>query len=157
MEAIVQQVLGQHEALIRARKVEVEVSRPLPPVLGHPLYVQEVLSNLVNNSLKYLGEENPAPTLSISAQALGDYVRYSVRDNGIGIAQEDIDKLFRMFKRLTSQQTAKIQGHGLGLSIVERFVKKMGGTVGVQSRVGEGSEFFITLPSTQPSIPPRKE
>jgi signal transduction histidine kinase len=69
-----------------------------------------------------------------------------VRDNGPGLTPEDQAKLFTPFTRVSE---AQIEGHGLGLSIVQRIVEKLGGTVGVESAPGQGSTFFFTLPASR--------
>ncbi len=72
-------------------------------------------------------------------------VRFEVRDNGPGITPEDQTRLFTTFTRLDIE---KADGHGLGLSIVQRIVNRLGGEVGVESTLGEGSTFYFTLPKT---------
>jgi signal transduction histidine kinase len=71
-------------------------------------------------------------------------VRFWVRDNGFGLTPEEQERLFTPFERL---HQVRAEGHGLGLSIVQRIVEKLGGQVGVESTVGQGSVFFFTLPS----------
>jgi signal transduction histidine kinase len=70
-------------------------------------------------------------------------IRFWVRDNGSGLSVEGQKRLFTPFTRL---EQVRVKGHGLGLSIVQRIVEKMGGEVGVESQVGRGSKFFFTLP-----------
>jgi two-component system sensor histidine kinase/response regulator len=75
-----------------------------------------------------------------------DMVRYWVRDHGPGLTPEDQSLLFTPFTRLDQ---ARLTGHGLGLSIVRRIVEKLGGQVGLKSRMGEGSTFYFTLPAVR--------
>jgi two-component system sensor histidine kinase/response regulator len=81
--------------------------------------------------------------LGATAQPDGDMVRFWVSDDGPGLTPEDQARLFTPFTRLDQVQT---KGHGLGLSIVQRIVERLGGQVGVESEVGRGSMFFFTLP-----------
>jgi signal transduction histidine kinase len=119
--------------------------------------VEEVWANYISNAIKYggrpprveLGADQlpPSPSVSTNPDAPSDgagQVRFWVRDNGDGLTEEEQAQLFVKFSRLDLRQRA--EGHGLGLSIVQRIVKKLDGTVGVESRVGAGSTFYFTLP-----------
>ena len=99
----------------------------------------------MSNALKY-GGQPPRVELGATEQEDGT-VRFWVRDNGHGLTPEEQARLFTPFTRL-DQVSAK--GHGLGLSIVRRIVEKMGGQVGVESQVGQGSTFVFTLPMAPP-------
>lgn len=123
-----------------------QVSAPdeWPPALGYAPWVEEVWANYISNAIKYGGEP---PIIELGATPEDDgMVRFWVRDNGAGIAPEDRTKLFNQFTRLDE---ARAEGHGLGLSIVQRIVEKLGGEVGVESQMGEGSVFSFTLPASQ--------
>jgi signal transduction histidine kinase len=102
--------------------------------------------NYLNNDAKYGGrsEENVPPQILVGCDAPANgIVRCWVQDNGPGIPSEQQTQLFTQFTRL--HQT-KVEGHGLGLSIVQRIVTRLGGQVGVESQVGQGSLFYFTLP-----------
>jgi signal transduction histidine kinase/DNA-binding response OmpR family regulator len=103
----------------------------------------EVLDNLLSNAVKYspLGGE-----VSVEVESNGETATVRVRDRGIGVAPEDVKRLFRPFSRLRSRQTAEIQGSGLGLYICERVLRAHGGRLWVESRPGEGSCFAFSLP-----------
>jgi signal transduction histidine kinase len=114
-----------------------------PAALGHAPWVEQVWINYLSNGIKYGGKP---PRLQLGATISGDgLVRFWVRDNGPGLPLEKQADLFTEFTRLNQIETT---GHGLGLSIVRRIVKKLGGQVGVESEgaPGQGSTFFFTLP-----------
>lgn len=112
-----------------------------PLAKGYAPWVEEMWVNYLSNGLKYGGSE-PHLTLGATAQA-NDQIQYWVQDQGPGIHPEDHKKLFKPFSRLDATDR---EGHGLGLSIVRRIAEKLGGRVGVESTLGEGSRFYFTLP-----------
>lgn len=146
MNAPVQAALLRFADLIDTDKVSVSVA-DLPTALGHEPWVEEIFANLIGNALKYMGDDNPEPSIWIRGTRIDDNSnRYEVQDNGIGIPAEGQTHLFEMFTRLRDNR-AQRDGLGLGLSIVQRMVHKMNGTVGVQSEYGQGSTFWFTLPA----------
>jgi signal transduction histidine kinase len=113
-----------------------------PPAMGHQPWVEEVWVNYLSNAIKYGGS---SPRVEVGGELTDDgMVRFWIRDFGPGIDPADQLRLFIPFSQL---QQANTKGHGLGLSIVQRIVKRLGGTVGVESEVGEGSLFWFTLPA----------
>jgi two-component system sensor histidine kinase/response regulator len=106
--------------------------------------VEEIWTNYLSNAIKY-GGQPPCVELGATEQS-DDFVRFWVRDNGNGLTGEEQARLFAPFTRL---YPAQVKGYGLGLSIVQRIVDKLGGQVGVESRLGQGSTFSFTLPSVQ--------
>lgn len=140
------QVMLRLQQLIERHHITLEIVDPLPPVLGHAPWLEEVFANLLSNAIKYIGDENPAPKIIIRAKLLPDNrIRYEVEDNGVGIREADQAKLFQMFSRV--EGTAKKEGTGLGLSIVQRIITKLKGELGVTSELGKGSTFWFILPS----------
>ncbi|MCI0395441.1 MAG: GAF domain-containing protein [Chloroflexi bacterium] len=112
-----------------------------PVALGYAPWVEEVWVNYLSNALKYGGSP---PRIEIGVTPQGDQMlRFWVRDNGPGIPAEEQERLFVPFTRLSQVRT---EGHGLGLSIVQRIVTRLGGEVGVESVPGQGSTFYFTLP-----------
>lgn len=149
-----------NEVLLRllymTRETQAEIVQPAswPSALGYGPWVEEVWANYISNGLKYGGQP---PRLELGGDVLpGGMVRFWVRDHGAGIAIEDQARLFTPFTQLDQ---VRAKGHGLGLSIVQRIVEKLGGRVGVESAPGQGSTFIFTLPAAAPdaqagAVPP---
>jgi PAS domain S-box-containing protein len=116
-----------------------------PVALGHGPWVEEVWTNYLGNALKYGSKPFAAPCIELGAAVQPDnMVRYWVRDHGPGLTPEAQARLFTPFTRLDQ---VRMKGYGLGLSIVRRIVEKLGGQVGLESQVGEGSTFYFALPA----------
>jgi signal transduction histidine kinase len=124
-------------------RLEVEIPEGLPPVLGDPVRMQQVLHNLLSNGLKF----TPAGGLvRLTAAADDGFVRIDVRDTGIGIRRADFPRLFHDFERLEHGQSQQADGTGLGLSLTRHLVELQGGRIAVDSEVGVGSTFSVWLP-----------
>jgi PAS domain S-box-containing protein len=142
MEHIVTKAKRRLRYMKQDRQAEIVVPESWPVALGYGLWVEEVWVNYLSNGIKYGGSP---PRLELGATAQSDgMVRFWIRDNGPGLEPEDQDRLFTPFTRLNQ---VRAEGHGLGLSIVQRIVDKLGGQVGVESQVGQGSTFIFTLPT----------
>ncbi|MCR4897563.1 MAG: response regulator [Lachnospiraceae bacterium] len=115
-------------------------------VEGDKLRVRQVITNVINNAIKYTN--TGTVSLDVAGVVKGDEVRYdiSVTDTGIGIKPESLPHLFDAFTRVDDSETHYIEGTGLGLTIVKRLLKLMGGDVEVESTYGKGSVFTIHLP-----------
>lgn len=113
-------------------------------VMGDPMRLRQVLLNLVGNAVKFTHEG----TIHVTAERLGggDDVEISVTDTGIGIAPEDLDRVFNDFVTLDTTYGRETAGTGLGLGIAQRMVLAMSGDIGVESEPGDGSLFWIRLP-----------
>jgi PAS domain S-box-containing protein len=146
MEAVVAEALQRLEPLIADAQACVTVldGEAWPAVLGHDRWLEQVWVNYVSNAVKY-GGHSPRVELGAAAEP-GGMARFWVRDYGPGIAPNEQAQLFVPFSRLDG---GPVGGHGLGLSIVQRIVEKLGGRVGLESAglPGEGATFFFTLPA----------
>ena len=116
-------------------------SDPLPTVVADEIMVEQVFRNLIGNSVKYRGKA--APKIHISAVRAGERWLFSVRDNGIGIARADAERVFDVFGRLDGDG---IPGTGLGLALCRKVVERHGGRIWVESETGKGASFRFTIP-----------
>ena len=132
--------LCQNEQTIRDKNALVEVTSPLPTVRAHEATLGQVLANLLSNALKFVAP-GAVPRLRFWAEERPEIVRLWIEDNGIGIAADHRDRVFRVFERLNP----RYPGTGIGLSIVRKGVERMGGRVGLESTLGQGSRFWIEL------------
>ena len=142
------EALALLEGDIRAKNAIVTASDPLPEVIGQAATVVLLINNLVSNALKFV-PSGVQPQVRIWAERNGSCVRLSVRDNGIGIAPRDQEKIFGAFQRLHGRQA--YPGTGLGLAIVRKGAERMGGRAGVESEPGTGSRFWVEFKAAEPS------
>ena len=143
LASVIEVVLEEMAAELAECGAKVEVAGPMPRVLGQSALLGQVVSNLLANAAKFVAP-GVEPRIRISAETLDGWVRLRVEDNGIGIPSEHFGRVFRIFERLHPQDA--YPGTGVGLAIVQRAIDRMSGRVGVESRVGEGSRFWIELP-----------
>ena len=141
MSSVISETCSRLDNFIKEYQAEIHLPESWPRVMGYQPWVEEIWANYLSNAIKY-GGTTPAVTLGGEIQDKTT-ARFWIRDYGEGIAPADQQRLFIPFTKL---QQANTQGHGLGLSIVERIAKKLGGDVGVESEPGKGSLFWFTLP-----------
>jgi two-component system sensor histidine kinase/response regulator len=135
---------------VRAHEKEIEFLVSTPPdvpmaLVGDPMRLGQVLINLCNNAVKFT--EKGEVVVSTRVMEKGDekvFLRFSIRDTGVGLTEEQKGKLFQAFTQADSSTTRKYGGTGLGLTIAKRLVNMMGGEIWVESEPGKGSEFFFT-------------
>jgi signal transduction histidine kinase len=145
MAAIIAEVRSRLAFMIEEYQAEIIVpeAETWPTALGYDPWVEEVWTNYLSNALKYGGRP---PRVELGATAGPDgMARFWIKDNGGGLTRAEQARLFVPFTRFSQ---ALVEGHGLGLSIVQRIIEKLGGTVGVESEgaPGRGSIFYFTLP-----------
>ena len=125
---------------------KVTVDESLPHICGHELTLGMIFQNLINNAVKFcpLGA---VPEVSITGKSIAGGVEIVVKDNGIGIAEADKDRIFEIFQRL--HRTDTYEGTGIGLAIVNKGVNLHNGSIRIESTPGAGTEFHLTFPSNQ--------
>ncbi len=143
MSVLVNQIVNKRLVDMRDEfKADIQFPDTWPVALGYMPWIEEVWVNYLTNALKY-GGQPPQLELGANIQADG-MIRFWVRDNGPGLTEEAQSQLFTPFTRLHRERA---DGHGLGLSIVQQVIEKLGGKAGVDSIVGQGSLFYFTLPA----------
>ena len=130
---------------IAERCASVVVEEGLPAVEADRTLLERALENLLSNAIKFVAEDRE-PAVRVSARRQEAHLRLEIADNGIGIAPADVPRAFRAFERL---HPARFPGTGVGLSIVQKAVERMGGEVGVVSEPGSGSTFYVLLRAAQ--------
>jgi signal transduction histidine kinase len=118
------------------------VIEDLPPLESDRLALEQIFSNLIDNAVKYLREGVPG-RIRVSARRAGSFIVYLVEDNGRGISPDDFKRIFELFRRSGVQDR---QGEGIGLANVKALVRRLGGIVTVESELGAGTVFKVTLP-----------
>ena len=127
---------------------ELLVSFPgdFPPVMGDPEKIDEVLTNLIENAMKFSPQGG---TVTVEGAVVGEEVQVSVGDQGVGISGAEQERIFERFYRVAESGTGTVPGTGLGLHICRILIQAHGGRIWVESQPGEGSRFTFTLPVAQ--------
>jgi signal transduction histidine kinase len=131
--------------------LELEIADGVPTVLADELKLKQVALNLLTNAVKFTADGG---AIAMSAQFVGDEVRVTVRDTGIGIPEQDQDRIFEAFQRGDRRSHTSTEGTGLGLTLSKRIVELHGGRVWLTSRVGAGSTFGFAIPADRLSRSP---
>jgi signal transduction histidine kinase len=130
------------EARIEESGAEIETGE-LPTVTGDAGQLTQVFVNLIGNAIRFRG--NRAPRIRVSAERIDGHWQIAIRDNGIGIAADDLDRIFEIFNRLHPERG----GTGIGLALCKRIVERHGGQIWAESEVGVGSTFYVSLPVSE--------
>ena len=168
LNALVAELGEVFENDLRSRRITLVVDTPLPVVEGERARLRQVFQNLIDNAVKYMGEGAPAGDatgdaaggarvreIHVGCTVRADEAEFYVRDTGIGIEQEDLDKVFRVFRRGKNPAVQGVPGKGVGLASVKSIVETYSGTIWVESRLGRGSTFRFTINGKYVSAPPR--
>lgn len=167
LDTVVTEILSLREREIQERKAQIEVKSPLGAVTAHLPTIQQILSNLIDNGLKFVGKDRSAQLQVWTEEVANNHdaaakpenggappakvqrlLRIWVEDNGIGIEKEFHEKIFGLFERLHPSHA--FPGTGLGLAIVRKGVERMGGRVGLESQPEQGSRFWVELAMAEP-------
>ena len=148
---LLQQLVDTYPEFHEAR-THISLSGPFPLVLGNSALLTQCFSNLLGNALKFI-EPKRTPRVRLSAEDLGERVRIWIEDNGIGIPEDCVDRIFEMFHRLNPE----FEGTGIGLALVKKAAHRMRGSVGVVSHLGHGSRFWIELDKAEQERPEQVE
>lgn len=146
--SLIHDISNMIKAKANAKKLElkIHVDEKLPSkLLGDDVRIRQVLVNLLNNAVKYTQEGSVSLSVDGRIEGRKVYFDFSVEDTGIGIKEEDIEKLFKEFERIEEKRNRNIEGTGLGINITTQLLLLMGSRLQVESVYGKGSRFYFTL------------
>jgi signal transduction histidine kinase len=155
LNELLEEIKSDLSALIAERGGEVVVVGKLPTISTQRIWMKELFMNLIDNALKF--NKSKKPRVEVSCEEItavikfirdistGDWL-FKVKDNGIGIDEKDHARIFNLFERVHAQ--SEYEGTGAGLAICKKIVNELGGTIHVESKLGEGSTFFFVIPRT---------
>ena len=145
MDRLLEEALQDMAAQIGESGAAVK-TQPMPVIVAQEVWMKQLFVNLIGNGIKF--NESKPPRVEVTYRDLGDAHLFAVKDNGIGIPEDQRGLLFKVFQRLPTEK--EYPGTGAGLSICKKIVENMGGTLGVDSQEGFGSTFHFTVPKNLP-------
>lgn len=140
-KSMVQSIKASLQAKYHGRKIEVEIQND-SPIYGDKKLLEQVFTNLMDNSIKY--NKNQSTYLRLNSENN----TITIQDNGPGISENDLKRIFERFYRVQNISSQQVEGTGLGLSIVKHIINKHNGMIEVESKIGEGTTFKIRLPQS---------
>jgi PAS domain S-box-containing protein len=143
LKSIAEKVVRRYTVMTSVHTFEIDFEFDFPPVSADPALLEEVLTNLVDNAVKYSPNGG---RVTISGRHNDEEVRVSITDEGIGIPRQDIERIFERFQRTERNEVRKIKGIGLGLYICKSIIEVHGGRIEVASELGQGAQFSVVLP-----------
>lgn len=146
MAALAKSVYDDFQTDVADRDVEF-IMGDIPNAYGDRAMLGQVFQNLIGNAIKFTRNNNPA-IIEVGGEKEGKEIVYYVKDNGAGFDMKYINKLFGLFQRLHSPE--EFEGTGVGLSIVQRVIRRHGGSVWGEGAVGQGATIYFTLPKDKP-------
>lgn len=141
MNQMFEEITSTFEYIIKEKGVQLEI-RELPECFGDRIQLNQVFSNIIDNALKY-GRNNVQGSINISAEINKNMVSYIVEDNGLGIDENNLEKIFELFFRGDNERG---EGLGIGMTIVRKIIERHNGTINVESKKNFGTKFIVTLP-----------
>jgi two-component system, OmpR family, phosphate regulon sensor histidine kinase PhoR len=145
VQEVIEAALRTVEGAANMRNVSLHVhSCDRAFVLGSRLRLEQIVVNLLDNAVKF---NRPSGSITIDCRSSRDQVELAISDTGIGIPSEDLNRIFERFYRVDKARSREAGGTGLGLSIVKELLEEMGGSIAVESQLGQGSRFFVRMPA----------
>ncbi|MFH0920629.1 MAG: ATP-binding protein [Fibrobacterota bacterium] len=142
-ETAFKQAVKNLEIAIAEKQAQV-IGHPLPTVMADQNQLVQLFQNLIGNAIKFCKEKTPE--VHVSAKPENKHWLFSVKDNGIGIAPEQRERIFQIFQRLHTRE--EYEGTGIGLAVCKKIVERHDGTIWVESEPGKGTTFLFTIPGT---------
>ena len=140
---VIKRIIPMFTEQYKTRKFVQKLNSSLPQARLDEDKFQQILTNLIDNAAKY---STDGKTVTISTELSENFVEIKITDEGVGIKQEDFDKVFKKFSRLENHLTSTTQGNGLGLYITKQLVENMGGQISFTSEINKGTTFRLLMP-----------
>lgn len=140
---VIKRIIPMFTEQYKTRKFVQKLNSNLPQARLDEDKFQQILTNLIDNAAKY---STDGKTVTISTELSENFVEIKITDEGVGIKQEDFDKVFKKFSRLENHLTSTTQGNGLGLYITKQLVENMGGQISFTSEINKGTIFRLLMP-----------
>jgi two-component system phosphate regulon sensor histidine kinase PhoR len=147
LPALVEKIATAQKSYTDRHNIKVDLDEDLPVIVADEDKVDQILTNLTNNAIKYSPKGGE---VTISGRRDGDGVAISISDQGMGIPKDHLPRIFDRFHRVDNRDTREVGGTGIGLYLVKHLVEAHGGKIWVESEIGKGSTFTFTLPSKPP-------
>jgi signal transduction histidine kinase len=146
LDKVIAEAAGElsEDAKQKQMTIAISTQQPMPAVMGDPMRLRQVVYNLMHNAILY---SEPEQIVAIHAFGEGQQVRCSVADRGMGIAEHELRSVFDRMYRSQTEQVRNLPGGGIGLTMVREILKRHGGSIYAESKLGEGSTFVFTLPT----------
>jgi signal transduction histidine kinase len=144
LEAMIWELRGLFENDLKTRGIDLRVESTLPVLECERARIRQVFQNLIDNAIKYMGD-GPDRVIAVGWVRRLTEAEFYVRDTGIGIHKEDIDKVFHVFRRGRNTQSTAVAGKGVGLSSVKSIIETYSGRIWVESELGKGTTFRFTI------------
>ncbi|MBP6965557.1 MAG: GAF domain-containing protein [Armatimonadetes bacterium] len=152
--SLVEKVISVQRSYTNKHELKVELEEGIPTIIADEDKVDQILTNLTNNAIKYSPKGGE---VTIRGSYADGFVTLSVTDQGMGIPKEHIAKVFDRFHRIDNRDTRQVGGTGIGLYLVKHLVEAHGGKIWIESEVGQGSSFIFTLPLKPPCVEEMEE
>ena len=149
LTVIVEKVVAAQKSYTSKHEFAIDLDPEIPTIVADADKVDQILTNLTNNAVKYSPDGG---TITVSGRKADGLIRVSVTDHGVGIPKEHLTKVFDRFHRIDNRDTRKAGGTGIGLYLVKHLVEAHGGKIWVESEVGKGSSFIFELPKCPPQF-----
>lgn len=143
LKLMIEEIIAEHMPYADQKEITLMASAPDISVALDKQIMKRLITNLVSNAIKFSSKGKP---VSIQAQATDKSIIFEVKDEGPGFKPSDLEKMYSKFQRLSARPTGGESSHGLGLAIVDLLVKRLDGTIDLQTEYGKGSAFTITVP-----------
>lgn len=133
---------------MQSENVKIEIEEDFPHVFVEKTRIIQVFENLIDNAIKYMGEKENKIIKIGKKKIQGEFVTLFVEDNGTGIEEEYVSRLFQLFTRIPSN-TSSVTGSGVGLANVKKIIETHGGSIWVESEYGKGTTFYFEVPLSE--------